>query len=391
VVDVAMVVASNREAEFRAFFDAWHGEKGFPWDVTILVQDGGGEPFQPDDEDDDDYGQRYRWQNLVRHDWGSIVVDSGMVMPDWLSRRDSGIKAWGFLDAVLRHKADVVITLDDDCFPCPLAADPSWRRKGVEHAQLIEAARADFVGQHVDALHYTRRWSTSVPGFTSRGMPYGTLADGQRQPRAGDNSLGALPVALNMGVWGVIPDRDAVHELTNWTEEGYYKPWKPQKNVYQHSRVMSPQQYWPLCGMNLAFRREIAPLLYLPRMGEGVPFRRFDDIWCGVIAQKCLRHLGMACTVGGPIINHMRASQPMDNLVREAPGIRANEEFWRLIDRIELWPVDQTPLRCMSHIGNALAEDCTGIKDEQLRAYMPQLGGWIQQWCNLFRKAGWEP
>ena len=383
---VAMVIASNREDQFREFVDAWYGENGFPWDVTILVQDGGGERFQPDDRT-----PLRRWKDIVRYDWKSISAATGGKgggdLPNWLARRDSGIKAWGILDAVIKYGADVVITLDDDCLPCELAADPSWHRKSANYEQLIEAARISFVAQHVRALYRTRRWTSTIPGFIPRGMPYGTEESGYRQPLSRLNSLGELPVSLNVGVWAMIPDRDAVHELTNWTPEGRYKVWKPKKAVYRHSRVMSPQQHWPMCGMNLAFRREIAPLFYFPRMGEDSPFKRFDDIWCGVIAQKCMQHLGLASTVGGPIINHMKASRPMDNLVREAPGIRANEEFWKVIDSIELTPDDNTPLRCMIGVAKRLSED---VRDDQLRSYIPQLSGWILEWCHQFIKAGWE-
>jgi Reversibly glycosylated polypeptide len=381
---VAVVVASNREDQFLEFLTEWHGKEGFPWDVTILVQDGGGALFRPHNE-----AERRCWRDLIHHDWTSISEAAGS-LPDWLARCDSGIKVWGFLDAVFRFKADVVITLDDDCLPCSLAADPSWHRRGMDNAELIEAARSAFVSQHLYALYNVDRWTTTIPGFVPRGMPYGTADDGHRQPRLVHNSRGSLSVSLNMGVWATTPDRDAVHELTNWTTEGYYKPWKPTKSVYRHSRVMSPQQYWPMCGMNLAFRRELAPLMYFPRMGDGTPFRRFDDIWGGVVAQKCMRHLGLACTVGKPIISHVKASVAMNNLVRESPGIKANEEFWKVIDRLELRPQDNTPLRCMDHLGVQLTGGVEEVQDEQLRNYMPKLGLWIRVWCDQFLKAGWE-
>jgi hypothetical protein len=384
---VAAVIASNREDQFREFVDAWYGQGGFPWDVTILVQDGGGPRFKPEDKE-----ARHRWRDLVHYDWATIVDEQEGELPAWLSRRDSGIKAYGFLVAVFAREADVIIALDDDCLPCHLAADPSWqRRKDVDYDALVEAARSGFVEQHLHALDRTRRWATSIPGFVPRGLPYGTDEDGQRQPLIRHNSLGTLPIMLNMGVWATIPDRDAVHELTNWTPEGYYQVWKPQKNVYRHTRVMSPHQYWPMCGMNVAFRREIAPLMYFPRMGEGSPFRRFDDIWCGVIAQKCLRHLGLSCSVGRPIISHTKASRPMDNLVGESPGIRANEKFWLFIEGIRLVPAQDTPLRCMKRVGDVLAELGGSASDELLRGYMPQLGRWILDWCDRFTGAEWEP
>jgi hypothetical protein len=81
----------------------------------------------------------------------------------------------------------------------------------------------------------------------------------------------------------------------------------------------------------------------------------------------------------------------MDNLVREAAGIRANEEFWRVVDGIELFDEHSTPLRCMMRIGGKLQESHSLIvNDDQLRQYAPRLGGWIVEWCDLFLKAGWS-
>lgn len=39
---------------------------------------------------------------------------------------------------------------------------------------------------------------------------------------------------------------------------------------------------FPMCGMNLAFNRElIGPALYFGLMGEGQPIGRYDDMWAG--------------------------------------------------------------------------------------------------------------
>jgi hypothetical protein len=382
----ALVVASNREDQFRDFLAAWHGEGegGYPWDMTILVQDGLEERWGVDCEVPE------HWAGLIHDDWGSIgaTSDNHFDLPDWLSRSDSGIKAWGFLKAVTEHGADVIITLDDDCMPSTLAADPSWYTKNPpeEYADLKRHSRDVFVNHHLSALTRTRKWTTTIPGFVPRGLPYGTPNPLQRE-----NSLGNLPVVLNMGIWECIPDRDSVHELTNRDSQGYYHVWKPKKDIYRNTRVMSPQQYWPMCGMNLAFRREIAPLMYFPRMGDGTPFRRFDDIWCGVIVQKCLAHLGLSASVGKPMVRHEKASDPMDNLVRESPGIRANEEFWQIVDRLELTAIEHTPLHCMYRMGTWPAQyDQLDIKDPHLREYVPRLGVWVRQWCDAFKKAGWE-
>jgi hypothetical protein len=385
---VVLVIASNREDQFRAWVDAWWDDKNrqFPWDRTILVQDGEGIPRFTPDAADGDSGSR-RWAGIIHYTWSDIGKGyPGLNLPGWLSRRDSGIKSWGFLKAVTEHGADVVMALDDDCMPSDLGADPSWYRVNppLDYSELKEHARANFVDQHLHALTRTRRWTTTVPGFVPRGMPYG-----RPDPLIRENSLGRMSVSLNMGLWSCIPDRDSVHELTNRDPQGYYKTWKPKKADYHNTRVMSPKQYWPLCGMNMAFRRSIAPLMYFPRMGDGTPFRRFDDIWCGVIAQKCLRHLNRAASVGKPIVSHEKASDPMTNLVNESPGIRANEEFWQVIDRLSLNGCD-TPTECMVQLGEQLRDFGSKVEDPNLKTYLPQLGKWMIEWVLEFHKAGWD-
>ena len=39
---------------------------------------------------------------------------------------------------------------------------------------------------------------------------------------------------------------------------------------------------FPMCGMNLAFNRElIGPAMYFGLMGDGQPLGRYDDMWAG--------------------------------------------------------------------------------------------------------------
>lgn len=39
---------------------------------------------------------------------------------------------------------------------------------------------------------------------------------------------------------------------------------------------------FPMCGMNLAFNRElIGPAMYFALMGDGQPIGRYDDMWAG--------------------------------------------------------------------------------------------------------------
>ena len=94
--------------------------------------------------------------------------------------------------------------------------------------------------------------------------------------------------------------------------------------------------YFPLCGMNLAFRPLAVPALYCLLMGKDYAFDRFGDIWSGIILKKIADHLGYCINSGRPAIRHLRASSVWDNLKKEAPGLEVNEEFWAVVDRIPL-------------------------------------------------------
>ena len=57
---------------------------------------------------------------------------------------------------------------------------------------------------------------------------------------------------------------------------------------------------YPMCGMNLAFSRElIGPAMYFGLMGDGQPLGRYDDMWAGWCskARKPLQPHPLACLV----------------------------------------------------------------------------------------------
>jgi hypothetical protein len=342
---VVAVVASNRERCLQDFLSAWTPA---PWDETIVVEDGPGRSMAID-------GVRER--SIHHFSWAEIAGDADVIDPTTFSRRASAIKMYGFWAAV-RLGADVVITLDDDCFP---AGSPDA-----------------FVAAHLAALSPRLRWVPSIDESPTRGLPYfdhGSMA-------------GAF---ANMGLWRGDADYDAPQTLA-----------LRRAGILQHSydppagnRLMHPQNYWPWCAMNIAFRRELAPLMYMPKMGEGLPYHRFDDIWCGVILQRCCRHLGLSLAVGEPHIQHARASDPLINLEMEASGIRANEDFWMAIEATPLDAAKQaTPLTCAeavcAHLMSESRRDAQLVRNRTLAGYLAAEGTRMQSWCNMFRNAGWE-
>ena len=83
---------------------------------------------------------------------------------------------------------------------------------------------------------------------------------------------------------------------------------------------------YPMCGMNLAFERElIGPAMYFGLMGEGQPIGRYDDMWAGWCTKVICDHLGLGCKTGLPYLWHSKASNPFVNLKKEYKGI-----FWQV-------------------------------------------------------------
>jgi reversibly glycosylated polypeptide / UDP-arabinopyranose mutase len=265
--------------------------------------------------------QHYSWQEIVES-----VGDAAWIF----SRRDSAIRSFGFL-AAYKNGADFILTLDDDCYP--------YNNESI-------------IRKHIEAIVGHTRWSSSIPDMRTRGMPY-------------RNKGHLSTVVANMGYWSGVPDLDSIQSISN-----------PIRNFTPPTgnRLIPNGQYVPVCGMNLCFRREATPLMYFPLMGEGQPYRRFDDIWCGIIFKKIIDHLRWHLSVGQPFVEHIRASDDFVNLVNEAPGIKANETFWEEIDSIKL--TGSTPYDCMLEVGEQLSYN----KNE----YIAKVGLAILTWISLF-------
>lgn len=319
----ALVVPTNSPARLLDFLRAW---TPWPWDRVIVVEDlpevdaAFLEALSPADA-----------RRVELFSWAQI--DAALPDASIISREDSAIRSFGFWHA-WRTGAEIILTLDDDCYP---TADA-------------------FVEGHRDNLYRTPAWQSSVAGLHARGLPY--------------RNLGVLrDVQVSMGLWLGSPDVDAITTLAGTG--------RPVTDADARTRVMSAQQYFPMSGMNLAFRREAACLMYFPPMGRGEPFARFDDIWCGIALQRICRHLGLSITCGHPLVDHRRASDALINLVKEAPGVAANERRWETVDAVVL--TAGSPLGCMLELGAALAADA----DE----YVARWGRSIATWCALFAAA----
>jgi len=237
---------------------------------------------------------------VFHYAWKNIASDFGN--DEWIfSRKNAGIRSYGFWKAYTSG-ADIIITLDDDCYP-------------VEDG---------FVNQHIDNLsaETPERWINTYPHSNfvyTRGIPYSI----RKKHR----------VMISHGLWTNKIDLDGRTEIR------YPNLHLPS---YPPFRQFVPTgAYFPMCSMNLAFRREATPLMYFPLMGFDPSGRhwgydRFDDIWAGVFAKKIIDHLDFAVVNGSPFVDHRKASDVRSNIERERKGLEMNESLWKLVDSVKL-------------------------------------------------------
>jgi len=191
--------------------------------------------------------------------------------------------------SAIESGSEIAIILDDDCFP---HADMTL-------ADFIEAHEAALEPQDVEMFE-------AVTEPPSRGTPY-------------FNRTIKMPVAASMGFWTHVGDYDAPSQLVH----GATKPMEfRRRSVYG--------RYFPLCGMNLAFRLSEHPWC------EFIDVPRFDDIWQGFLWQKKAFSEGKCFNLNGPLVLHSRQSNVWKNLSDESLNLERNETMWKKIHEMKL-------------------------------------------------------
>jgi hypothetical protein len=221
------------------------------------------------------------------HAWGLSVLPSSI--PDWLileqDRDRSGCAATknrGIQTAKAKGYRAVVI-LDDDCYPTDECR--TLEELMLRHEQALE-------DQGVQMFQ-------PVTEPYSRGTPY---------TKAGREIV--MPVAASMGFWSEIGDYCGVRQLEH---DGA-------PMTFHRGPIFG--RYFPLSGMNVAFKLEWLPWCNF------IDVPRFDDIWMGWLFQKRAYASGYCFNLNGPTVRHARQSDPWRNLQVEARHLKANETLW---------------------------------------------------------------
>lgn len=339
--EIALVVPSIREHNFKRFMDEWTPHGLFDRVDLILMEDNPTKTFELDLHrsplENGDHAHLC-WDDIDKHSgWADIIP-----------RRSDTVRSFAYWFA-WKKGYKYLMTLDDDCYP-----EPGYELLADYHLRFMERTR----------------WFYTLNNVRPRGTPY--------------FNLGKKPVYINHGLWTNVLDYDAPQQLVN-----------PVPEVFTHdNRIVPSGAYFSFCGMNAMWRREAIVLSYHMLMGkrvrdgvgdvadrlEPLPFDRFGDIWCGIVAKKICDYLGWSVSSGTPYIHHDRASNPFTNLRKEANGIEVNEWFWEKVDTVDLYGC-RTAVDCYIRMGEHIKS--FGGEHE---AYWKRLGEAMVTWAELFQE-----
>ncbi|KAG6754224.1 hypothetical protein POTOM_042244 [Populus tomentosa] len=367
--ELDIVIPTIRNLDFleqwRPFFQPYH---------LIIVQDG--DPSKnilvPDGFDCELYN---------RNDVNRVLGPKSSC----ISFKDSACRCFGFLVS----KKKYIFTIDDDCF---VGKDPS--------------------GKEINALaqHIQNLLTPSTPFFFN--TLYDPFREGVDFVRGYPFSLrGGVPTAISHGLWLNIPDYDAPTQLV--------KPLERNTRYVDAVLTIPKGTLFPMCGMNLAFDRElIGPAMYFGLMGDGQPIGRYDDMWAGWCAknstaiscanshlidkieetetlfnvcgfQVICDHLSLGVKTGLPYIWHSKASNPFVNLKKEYKGIYWQEDIIPFFQSVVL-PKDCTTVQqCYLELSKLVKEKLSPVDP-----YFNKLGHamvtWIEAW-DLLNSPAQEP
>lgn len=323
---IAVVVSSHLENLFHEFIYKW--EKEFLSHNVIV--------YLNEDHEHKEFKLPKSKVQINHFSYEDHKKDLGK--NSWIiSRKTSAGKSYGFLKAY-DDNADIIISFDHDCFP----------------------DQPHSIKKHLDALEkkVTLRWVPSI-NVPTRGYPYRIRAKS--------------PVVLNHGVWSHIPDFDGPQMLQ--FPDLRFPP------VTHDFSVIPFHNYFPLCGMNFAFVRNITVLNYFLLMGPDWPFDRFDDIWAGIFIKKIIDHFNLAITSGVPSIHHEKGTDPFVAVKKEANGLEVNEWLWQVVDDITLKAT--TFKSSYIELASKLPLD-PRVEGSEFKEYFNQLSKAMNIWATLF-------
>jgi hypothetical protein len=205
----------------------------------------------------------------------------------------------------IRHKADIIVTIDDDNIPLDRNYFADFR------SVFTSSYNGIIVGSDQNWFNVGELLS---PPVYHRGFPH--------DQRHRDLNIHLSPacnvrVGVAAGLWLGDPDIDAVERITN-------RPTIHQvSEVLRAGLVVDNACFSPFNSQNTAYLAELAPLMMV-LIGVG----RFDDIWASYIAQRVMSETDYHVYYGKPFVWQQRNPQSQwRNLEDELFGMELTPRF----------------------------------------------------------------
>lgn len=276
MISVVVPTMESREEVYEKFLEAWEPLFSKHEVILVTVYDG--------DEPKLSY-KPFNYYTIVDREPKEPTIEfsgdgSKKVLNTLIFNKNDGVRNYGFYFLARYYKPDIIITLDDDTLPL-----------------------GDTIQDHLDALNrkVPITWMNTASEYM-RGFPY--------------NKREEAEVVLSHGVWQGVADWDAPTQLV-----------KGNRPVDFYKGVIPKGVFYPMCGMNIAFKRCMLPYMYYAPMGPKVGLDRFADIWAGIESKKIIDENNWAVVTGYATVRHERASNVWKNLQKEAKGLEMNENY----------------------------------------------------------------
>ena len=267
---IAICIPTIRPESFDRFKEAWH-KLFIKHGVKLVTVWDGEEPMV----DCYDYALN---QSLPSRSLKEVMGKYSKAIVNF----NGGVRNLGFA-YIAKYLPDVeiILTLDDDVKPI-----------------------GDTIRDHLKALgqHVPVSWVSTASEYM-RGFPYKIRNEAE--------------VVLSHGVWEGVADFDAPTQLV----KGSHRP-------VEFPKMPIPKSiYFPMCIMNVAFRRKLLPYMYQAPLTKEIG--RADDIFCGILAKREIDVRGWAAVTGYARVHHERESDVYKNLNLESKTIELMETFWQ--------------------------------------------------------------
>ncbi|NQT30243.1 MAG: hypothetical protein HQ596_06700 [Candidatus Saganbacteria bacterium] len=328
--NLALVVPTIREDQIREFLNSWRQPILEAKVNVYIVEDNKERSFGLHQEI-----EKYKDVNLIHlcHD------DAPQSLLDCINVKSPCCRQIGFYQAY-RDNNKIIVTLDDDVRPV------AHTNIFTEFCNILEG------GVPV--------WVDPLLNYRSRGYPV--------------ENVGEIKVSFHVGSFLTVPDVDGETQLK------YEKEFSANPPKYIPRATIVPEgQLIPVNGGICGFKRELTPYVHFSTWCPELKYRRFDDIWMGIILKRILDHCGLRMTYGKTFVNHIRASVASKNAALEASGKIWNEKFWEILDQ----KLNQTLLPADKNIRNTFVK-VAQVLEEMENAWAEKEGRDMLKWLDHF-------